>query len=126
MHTFFAAKLASEEHQHILRTECNEHLKAIAKCPLARVLRRALLLRNCSKERATASGVAQLFWNLPNSFGEPAGGYMIDGVWVDAPSFSTAVFYAVYTAAFWLMFRSVEDQHSGWAGSGGLLRSFGL
>jgi predicted MFS family arabinose efflux permease len=32
------------------------------------------------KERATASGVAQLFWNLPNSFGQPVGGYMIDRV----------------------------------------------
>ncbi len=64
------------------------------------------------KERATASGVAQLFWNLPNSFGQPVGGYMIDKIWVDAPPFSTAVFYAVYTAAFWLMFRSVKDQHT--------------
>jgi len=64
------------------------------------------------KERATASGVAQLFWNLPNSFGQPVGGYMIDKIWVDAPPFSTAVFYAVYTSAFWLMFRSVKDQHA--------------
>jgi len=65
------------------------------------------------KERATASGVAQLFWNLPNSFGQPVGGYMIDKVWIDAPPFSTAVFYAAYAAAFWLMFRSVRDQHAG-------------
>jgi len=59
-------------------------------------------------ERATASGVAQLFWNLPNSFGQPVGGYMIDRVWIDAPPFSTAVFYGVYTATFWLMFRNVR------------------
>lgn len=59
-------------------------------------------------ERATASGISQLFWNLPNSFGQPVGGYMIDRIWIDAPPFSTAVFYAVYTAMFWLMFRSVE------------------
>jgi MFS family permease len=65
------------------------------------------------KERATASGVAQLFWNLPNSFGQPVGGYMIDKVWLDAPPFSTAVFYAVYTAAFWLMFRAVKDHRAG-------------
>jgi hypothetical protein len=31
---------------------------------------------------------------------------------VDAPPFSTAVFYAAYTAAFWLMFRAVKDQHA--------------
>ena len=61
------------------------------------------------KERATASGVAQLFWNLPNSFGQPVGGYMIDKVWIDAPPFSTAAFYAVYTATFWMMFRSVKE-----------------
>jgi len=61
------------------------------------------------KERATASGVAQLFWNLPNSFGQPVGGYMIDKVWIDAPPFSTAAFYAVYTTTFWLMFRNVKD-----------------
>jgi len=64
------------------------------------------------KERATASGVAQLFWNLPNSFGQPLGGFMIDKVWVDAPPFSTAAFYAVYTTTFWLMFRSIKDQHA--------------
>ena len=64
------------------------------------------------KERATASGVAQLFWNLPNSFGQPVGGFMIDKVWVDAPPLSTAAFYAVYTATFWLMFKSVKDQHT--------------
>mgnify|MGYP002153769202 CR=1 FL=1 len=64
------------------------------------------------KERATASGVAQLFWNLPNSFGQPVGGYMIDRVWIDAPPFSTAAFYAVYTITFWLMFSSVKDQHT--------------
>jgi MFS family permease len=57
------------------------------------------------RERATASGVAQLFWNLPNSFGQPLGGYMIDNIWVDAPPFSTAAFYAAYTTIFWLMFR---------------------
>lgn len=61
------------------------------------------------KERATASGVAQLFWNLPNSFGQPVGGYMIDKVWIDAPPFSTAAFYAAYTTTFWLMFRDVRD-----------------
>jgi MFS family permease len=60
------------------------------------------------KERATASGVAQLFWNLPNSFGQPVGGFMIDKIWVDAPPFSTAAFYAVYTSAFWMMFRNVK------------------
>jgi len=65
------------------------------------------------KERATASGVAQLFWNLPNSFGQPVGGYMIDKVWIDAPPFSTAAFYAVYTTAFWLMFRGTKDEHTG-------------
>jgi len=64
------------------------------------------------KERATASGVAQLFWNLPNSFGQPVGGFMIDKVWIDAPPFSTAAFYAVYTTTFWLMFKSVKDQHT--------------
>jgi predicted MFS family arabinose efflux permease len=63
-------------------------------------------------ERATASGISQLFWNLPNSFGQPVGGYMIDRIWIDAPPFSTTVFYAVYTAMFWLMFRSVEDPHN--------------
>lgn len=61
------------------------------------------------KERATASGVAQLFWNLPNSFGQPVGGYMIDNIWIDAPPFSTAAFYAVYTTAFWFMFKKVRD-----------------
>jgi MFS family permease len=61
------------------------------------------------KERATASGVAQLFWNLPNSFGQPVGGYLIDKVWIDAPPFSTAAFYAAYTTMFWLMFRNVKD-----------------
>jgi len=61
------------------------------------------------KERATASGVAQLFWNLPNSFGQPVGGFMIDKVSIDAPPYSTAVFYAVYTTAFWLMFRNIRD-----------------
>jgi len=64
------------------------------------------------KERATASGVAQLFWNLPNSFGQPVGGFMIDKVWIDAPPFSTAAFYAVYTTSFWLMFKNVKDQHT--------------
>jgi predicted MFS family arabinose efflux permease len=63
-------------------------------------------------ERATASGISQLFWNLPNSFGQPVGGYMIDRTWIDAPPFSTATFYAVYTAMFWLMFRNVEDSHN--------------
>jgi MFS family permease len=63
------------------------------------------------RERATASGVAQLFWNLPNSFGQPVGGYMIDNIWIDAPPFSTAAFYAVYTTIFWLMFRSIKEQH---------------
>jgi MFS family permease len=62
------------------------------------------------RERATASGVAQLFWNLPNSFGQPVGGYMIDNIWIDAPPFSTAAFYAVYTTIFWLMFRSIREQ----------------
>ncbi|MGB9022190.1 MAG: MFS transporter [Candidatus Bathyarchaeia archaeon] len=62
------------------------------------------------KERATASGVAQLFWNLPNSFGQPVGGFMIDKIWIDAPPFSTAAFYAVYTTMFWMMFRKVKDQ----------------
>ncbi len=62
------------------------------------------------KERATASGVAQLFWNLPNSFGQPVGGFMIDKIWIDAPPFSTAAFYAVFTAMFWTMFRRVKDQ----------------
>jgi len=61
------------------------------------------------KERATASGVAQLFWNLPNSFGQPVGGYMIDRVWVDAPPFFTAAFYAVYATMFWFMFKNVKD-----------------
>jgi MFS family permease len=64
------------------------------------------------KERATASGVAQLFWNLPNSFGQPVGGYMIDKVWIDAPPFSTAAFYAVYTTMFWFMFKNVKDSRS--------------
>jgi len=64
------------------------------------------------KERATASGVAQLFWNLPNSFGQPVGGYMIDKVWIDAPPFSTAAFYAVYTTMFWFMFRNVKDSRA--------------
>jgi len=63
-------------------------------------------------ERATASGISQLFWNLPNSFGQPVGGYMIDRIWIDAPPFSTAAFYGVYTAMFRLMFRSVEDSHN--------------
>ena len=63
-------------------------------------------------ERATASGISQLFWNLPNSFGQPVGGYMIDKIWIDAPPFSTATFYAVYTAMFWMMFRNVEDLHN--------------
>lgn len=62
------------------------------------------------KERATASGVAQLFWNLPNSFGQPVGGFMIDKIWIDAPPFSTAAFYVVYTTMFWMMFRKVKDQ----------------
>lgn len=61
------------------------------------------------KERATASGVAQLFWNLPNSFGQPVGGYMIDRLWIDAPPFSTSAFYAAYTAIFWLAFRNIKD-----------------
>ena len=64
------------------------------------------------KERATASGVAQLFWNLPNSFGQPVGGYMIDKIWIDAPPFSTAAFYAVYTTMFWVMFRNVKDSRT--------------
>lgn len=64
------------------------------------------------KERATASGVAQLFWNLPNSFGQPVGGYMIDRGWVDAPPFSTATFYAVYTMMFWFMFKNVEESRA--------------
>ena len=62
------------------------------------------------KERATASGVAQLFWNLPNSFGQPVGGFMIDKIWIDAPPFSTAAFYVVYTTMFWMVFRKVKDQ----------------
>ncbi len=61
------------------------------------------------KERATASGVAQLFWNLPNSFGQPVGGYMIDRIWIDAPPFSTAAFYAIYTTMFWFMFKNIKD-----------------
>jgi len=60
-------------------------------------------------ERATASGISQLFWNLPNSFGQPVGGYMIDRIWIDAPPFSTAAFYTAYTMAFWIMFRRVKD-----------------
>jgi MFS family permease len=63
-------------------------------------------------ERATASGISQLFWNLPNSFGQPVGGYMIDKVWIDAPPFSTAAFYAVYTTMFWFMFRNVKDSRA--------------
>jgi predicted MFS family arabinose efflux permease len=64
------------------------------------------------KERATASGVAQLFWNLPNSFGQPVGGYMIDRVWIDAPPVLTAAFYAVYTTMFWFMFKNVKGSRA--------------
>jgi predicted MFS family arabinose efflux permease len=70
----------------------------------------SLLMRLVNEnERATAAGIAALFWNLPNSFGQPIGGYMIDNIWIDAPPFSTAVFYTVYTAVFWLMFRRIKD-----------------
>ena len=70
----------------------------------------SLLMRLVKEnERATASGISQLFWNLPNSFGQPIGGYMIDNIWIDAAPFSTAGFYAAYTAIFWLMFRRVRD-----------------
>lgn len=70
----------------------------------------SLLMRLVKEnERATASGISQLFWNLPNSFGQPIGGYMIDNIWIDAAPFSTAGFYAAYTAIFWLMFRRVGD-----------------
>jgi predicted MFS family arabinose efflux permease len=70
----------------------------------------SLLMRLVKEnERATASGISQLFWNLPNSFGQPIGGYMIDNIWIDAAPFSTAGFYAAYTALFWLMFRRVRD-----------------
>jgi MFS family permease len=70
----------------------------------------SLLMRLVKEnERATASGISQLFWNLPNSFGQPIGGYMIDNIWIDAAPFSTAGFYAAYTGIFWLMFRRVRD-----------------
>lgn len=70
----------------------------------------SLLMRLVKEnERATASGISQLFWNLPNSFGQPIGGYMIDNIWIDAAPFSTAGFYAAYTAIFWLMFRRVRE-----------------
>lgn len=71
----------------------------------------SLLMRLVKEnERATASGISQLFWNLPNSFGQPIGGYMIDNIWIDAAPFSTAGFYAAYAAIFWLMFKRVKDQ----------------
>ncbi len=70
----------------------------------------SLLMRLVSEsERATAAGIAALFWNLPNSFGQPIGGYMIDNIWIDAPPLATAAFYTAYTAIFWLMFRRMKD-----------------
>jgi len=70
----------------------------------------SLLMRLVNEnERATAAGIASLFWNLPNSFGQPIGGYMIDNLWIDTAPFSTAAFYTVYTAVFWLMFRRIKD-----------------
>lgn len=60
------------------------------------------------EERATASGISSVFWNLPNSFSQPIGGYMIDRISVDLPPYTTSVFYTVYTLLFFKLFRGAE------------------
>lgn len=58
-------------------------------------------------ERATAAGVSQVSWSLPNSLGQPIGGAIMDKN-VNLPPFLTAGFYSVYSLLWVLIFRNVD------------------
>ncbi len=63
-------------------------------------------------ERATASGVAQVSWALPNSLGQPIGGGIMQAN-PNLPPFLTAGFYSVYCVLWAVIFRSVDLRRSG-------------
>ena len=58
-------------------------------------------------ERATASGVAQVSWALPNSLGQPIGGAIMQSN-PNLPPFLTAGFYSVYCVLWAVVFRNVD------------------
>jgi predicted MFS family arabinose efflux permease len=58
-------------------------------------------------ESATAAGVAQVSWNLPNSLSQPIGGTIMDSN-VNLPPFLTAGFYSVYSVLWLVIFRDVD------------------
>lgn len=62
------------------------------------------------EERATAAGISSVFWNLPNSFSQPLGGYMMDRISVDLPPFTTSIFYTGYTFLFFKLFRGADTR----------------
>ncbi len=63
-------------------------------------------------ERATASGVAQVSWVLPNSLGQPIGGGIMQAN-PNLPPFLTAGFYSVYCVLWAVIFRNVDLRRSG-------------
>ena len=63
-------------------------------------------------ERATASGVAQVSWALPNSLGQPIGGGIMQAN-PNLPPFLTAGFYSVYCVLWAVIFRNVDLRRSG-------------
>lgn len=63
-------------------------------------------------ERATASGVAQVSWALPNSLSQPIGGGIMQAN-PNLPPFLTAGFYSVYCVMWAVIFRNVDLRRSG-------------
>ncbi len=63
-------------------------------------------------ERATASGVSQVAWNLPNSLGQPIGGGIMQTN-PNLPPFLTAGFYSIYCVLWAVMFRNVDLRRGG-------------
>jgi MFS family permease len=63
-------------------------------------------------ERATASGVSQVAWNLPNGLGTPLGGAIMKSN-PNLPPFLTAGFYSVYCVLWVVIFRNVDLRKNG-------------
>lgn len=63
-------------------------------------------------ERATASGVSQVSWSLPNGLGTPIGGVIMKSN-PSLPPFLTAGFYSVYCVLWAVIFRNVDLRRNG-------------
>ncbi len=78
---------------------------------MSRPLLSALLMRLTPEdERASITSLIHLAWSLPNSFSQQIGGYVMENINLDVPLYLTSGVYLIYIAAFYILFRNVEEE----------------